>query len=204
MYIKIIKKIINQLQRMTVRPLLLLYGWHHGLSAESYINNWALYKELVRFLFFQKILRINSHVPWPVHFTSRVGNPDNIHFDKKYVRNFVAECCHWQAMSPIFFKGSFLVAMRVAFISNNHDIHSIATHNRDVGPIIIGDNCLFSTGCVILPGVELGDNTIVAANAVVTKSFPEGNCILAGVPAKIVKTLDPQKIIKATYKEFWG
>ena len=42
---------------------------------------------------------------------------------------------------------------------------------------------------MILPGVEIGDHTVVAANAVVNRSFKEGNCILAGVPAKIVKKL---------------
>jgi len=42
---------------------------------------------------------------------------------------------------------------------------------------------------VILPGVHLGDHTIVAAGSVVTKSFPQGNCILGGVPAKVVKEL---------------
>lgn len=198
-----IKEYIKQIRRITVPLLLLLYGKHHGLSVHQYINNHTQYIELIQCLFFQKILRINAAVPWPVHFTSRVGNPDNIHFDKKYVRNFMGAGCYWQGMSPIYFQGSFLVAQRVSFISNNHDIHSIASHSRCVDPIIIGDNCLFSIGCVILPGVKLGDNTIVGANAVVSKSFPDGNCVLAGVPAEIVKKLDSSKIIKGTYKEFW-
>jgi acetyltransferase-like isoleucine patch superfamily enzyme len=43
---------------------------------------------------------------------------------------------------------------------------------------------------VILPGVELGPHTILAAGAVVTKSFKEGNQVLAGVPAQVVKKLD--------------
>lgn len=43
---------------------------------------------------------------------------------------------------------------------------------------------------VILPGVILGDRTIVGAGSVVNKSFPEGNVIIAGVPAKIVKHLN--------------
>lgn len=201
---EILEIIIKKVRFLTVHPLLLLYGRHHGLDAHQYINSHRQYRELIQCLFFQKVLRINANIPWPVHFTAYVGNPKNIHFDKKYVKNFMSVSCYWQGMSPIYFKGSFLVAQRVSFISNNHDIYSIASHKLNVDPIKIGDNCLFSVGCVILPSVELGDNTIVAANAVVTKSFPEGNCVLAGAPAKIAKTLNPAKIIKATYKEFWG
>ncbi len=200
---KIVKQLVKTIIGMTVKPLLLLYGWNHGLYAEPYQKDLEQYKELIRSLFFQKIFRLNAHVPWPVHFTSRVGTPNNFHFDKHYVRCFQAPGCYWQGLSPIYFKGCFLVAQYVDFISNNHDIHSIGSHTLDVPPIIIGDNCLFSSGCVILPGVELGDNTIVAANAVVNKSFPEGNCVIGGVPAKILKKLDPDKIIRANYKDFW-
>ena len=39
-------------------------------------------------------------------------------------------------------------------------------------------------------GVTLGDHTVVGAGAVVTKSFPQGYCVIAGVPAKVVKVLD--------------
>ena len=199
-----IKRLVRSMRSVIVRLLLLLYGSNHGLNANSYAYNSGQFKELIQCLFFQKIIRINSHVPWPVHYTSRVGNPKNIYFDKRYVRNFMAAGCYWQLMSPIHFKGSFLVAQHVSFISNNHDSHSIGSHDIDVKPIIIGDNCLFSIGCVVLPGVELGENTVVAANSVVTKSFPEGNCVLAGVPARIVNKLVPSKIKKGTYKEFWG
>lgn len=46
---------------------------------------------------------------------------------------------------------------------------------------------------VITAGVTLGPRTIVAAGAVVTKSFPDGFVVLAGVPAKPVKYLDKEK-----------
>lgn len=54
-------------------------------------------------------------------------------------------------------------------------------------PIIIGENCWIGANVRICKGVEIGDNSIVAANSVVTKSVP-ANCIVAGNPAKIVKT----------------
>lgn len=54
-------------------------------------------------------------------------------------------------------------------------------------PIVIGKNCWIGLNVRIQKGVVLGDNCIVAANSVVTKSAP-ANCILAGNPARIVKT----------------
>lgn len=59
--------------------------------------------------------------------------------------------------------------------------------HSDHKPVIIGRNCWIGQNSRIQKGVEIGDNCIVAANAVVTKSAP-ANCILAGNPAKIVKT----------------
>ena len=55
--------------------------------------------------------------------------------------------------------------------------------------IIIGNNVWIGGGAIVLPGVTLGDNVVVvAAGAVVTKSFPE-NCVIAGNPARIIKEL---------------
>lgn len=42
---------------------------------------------------------------------------------------------------------------------------------------------------IVLPGVVLGKGTIVGAGSVVTKSFEEGNCVIAGNPANIIKRL---------------
>lgn len=59
--------------------------------------------------------------------------------------------------------------------------------HADHAPIIIGKNVWIGEYCRICKGVTIGDGSIVAANAVVTKNVPP-NCIVAGNPAKIVKT----------------
>ncbi|MBK9400940.1 MAG: hypothetical protein IPN36_08800 [Bacteroidetes bacterium] len=54
------------------------------------------------------------------------------------------------------------------------------------GSVRIGRKCWLGNGVVITAGVTLGDNVVVGANAVVTKSFPS-NVVIGGVPARILK-----------------
>ncbi|AXG39626.1 chorismate mutase [Enterococcus gilvus] len=58
-------------------------------------------------------------------------------------------------------------------------------------PITIGDNVWIGGSCVVVPGVTLGDNVVVAAGAVVTKSFPD-NVVVGGNPARILKTIEEE------------
>ena len=57
------------------------------------------------------------------------------------------------------------------------------------GEIIIGDNVWICDNAVILGGAHIGNNCVIAANSVVNKSFPD-NCLIGGIPAKIIKKLD--------------
>lgn len=58
--------------------------------------------------------------------------------------------------------------------------------------INIGSRCWIGSGATILGGVSLsGHNVVVASGAVVTKSFSESYIVLGGVPARIIKNLDP-------------
>lgn len=59
--------------------------------------------------------------------------------------------------------------------------------HSDSAPIVIGQNVWIGSFARICKGVTIGDNSIVAANAVVTKDVP-ANAIVAGNPAKVVKT----------------
>ena len=58
-----------------------------------------------------------------------------------------------------------------------------------MGPIKIGNNVFIGNNAIILPGVTVGDNVIIGAGSVVTKDIPSGS-VAAGVPAKVIKTLD--------------
>jgi acetyltransferase-like isoleucine patch superfamily enzyme len=53
----------------------------------------------------------------------------------------------------------------------------------------VGDGAFLGMGSIVLPGVEIGERTLVGAGAVVTASVP-GNCMVAGNPARIVRHFD--------------
>lgn len=54
--------------------------------------------------------------------------------------------------------------------------------------IVIGARCWLGAGAIVLPGVKLGNNVLVAAGSVVTRSF-ESNVVIAGNPARIIRSI---------------
>lgn len=58
-----------------------------------------------------------------------------------------------------------------------------------VAPIVVHDNVMIGLGAVIMPGVEIGPDAVVAARAVVTRPVPPGT-VVAGTPARVICTLD--------------
>ncbi|WP_425349730.1 acyltransferase [Manganibacter manganicus] len=80
------------------------------------------------------------------------------------------------------------IAPNVGIITSNHDPENLDKHlpSEDVE---IGEKCWIGMNSIVLPGVILGRGTVVGAGSIVTKSFPEGNCVIAGVPAKLVRVI---------------
>ena len=72
--------------------------------------------------------------------------------------------------------------------------HPLDYTNRNQGlekalPIKIGDNCWFGANVSVMPGVTIGAGCVIAAGAVVTKDMP-ANSLIAGAPAKVIKTIE--------------
>lgn len=78
-----------------------------------------------------------------------------------------------------------LISSQVTILS--HD-HCKRVNNLPLfADVYIGENCFIAVGSTIMPGVTIGDQVIVGAGSVVTKDVPS-NTIVAGIPAKIIKT----------------
>ena len=138
---------------------------------------------------------------WPIEKSCIVAGVDKIYVGKN--SRVGSQGCYIQGVGGIYIGNYVRVTTNVGIMSRNHDLYNhLEGHTK---PVIIRDYCWLGMGSKVMAGVELGPRTIVAANAVVTKSFPEGNCVLAGVPAKKIKELEPEKVVHYKFKyEMYG
>lgn len=136
-----------------------------------------------------KLFGENRKIPWPISKYSTISSAHNIQFDQSSINCFQQKGCYFQNFSGNITIGKNVwIAPNVGLITANHDINDLSRH-KPGEDITIEDNCWVGMNSVILPGVRLGKKTIVGTGSVVTKSFPEGNCVIAGIPAKVIKHL---------------
>ncbi len=147
--------------------------------------------------FNQKVLGHNRTAYWPVHKSSRVVGVQNIYVGIGTFPGFQRNI-YIQGTGKLFFGDYTIIGQNSGILSGNHDIYDY----RKLTPkdTKIGSYCWIGMNSVVLGGVVLGDHTIVSAGSVVTKSFPEGHCIIGGVPAKVIKNLNPAEVVKYEYK----
>jgi len=149
-------------------------------------------KEACQYFFFQKILRINSKIPFPVHWTTYFGDVQNFKYPKNdIVKLGLTGCCYIQTIGTVEIGENVIMGMGSKIISANHDIYDLTQHIKQ--KVKIGSNVWIGSNVVILPGVEIGNNVIIGAGAIVTKSFKLDNIILAGNPARIIKSINNEK-----------
>ena len=99
---------------------------------------------------------------------------------------FINHSLTCMAAGGIIIDDGVMIGPNVKIVTDNHDFQ-----NRLVlrcMPVHICRNAWIGVGAIILPGVTIGENAIVAAGAVVTKDVPL-NTIVAGSPAKVVKQI---------------
>lgn len=143
---------------------------------------------LLKCVIIQKVLRVNSHVPWAVHWSSKIKGVKGIERGSRWPG--MGQGCNLDGRNGIVIGENTWIGPKVSIISQNHDLCDYTQYKKS-GPIVIGKNSWLATGCFILAGVELGEHTVVAAGAVVTKSMPKPNQLIGGNPARIIKNLDP-------------
>jgi hypothetical protein len=142
-----------------------------------------------RSLIWQKGFGYNREVPWPVSPFMTVYNCQNIIFDPDDLHNFQENGSVFSAAAKIMIgKGTF-IGPNVGLITHKRVVEN-PSELGEPKEIIIGKHCWIGMNSVILPGIILGDHTVVGAGAIVTKSFPEGYVVIGGNPANVIRTID--------------
>lgn len=111
----------------------------------------------------------------------------------------IGDYCHIVATEYVTIGDNFLCASKV-FISDtshgnykgyecSHPTEPPKERELYSDPVIIGDNVWVGDNVVILPGTRIGSGCVIGANAVVSGQY-EDNCIIAGVPAQVIKKYD--------------
>lgn len=82
-----------------------------------------------------------------------------------------------------------LIGPMCRLITVNHLVDPAERRGLEVKPVVIKKNAWLGANVTVLPGVTIGKNSIVSADATVTKDVPD-NVIVAGTPARIIKTIE--------------
>lgn len=167
---------------------------------KSYLA-FASTKQVSSYLDFLLFRIVGKSRYWPVDKRCIVANPANIFVGINAIvgrpGNYI------QGAGGVYIGDYVNLAPNVGILSANHDLYDQNLYN--VKKVVVGDYSWIGMNSVVLPGVVLGTRTIVGAGSVVTKSFPEGFCVIAGNPAKLIKRLDPSKFRPWRFEfEYYG
>lgn len=189
---------LSRLERLLFRllPSFLLMRLLKILSKYDFLNDTAGTQTPITFQMWysQIVLKKNYGPYWPVHFTSMVSGWKNIYCGIETCPGYSPGNYISAYHGKIIIGDYTQIGPNVGIIAANHDVYDNAKHIPSF--VKIGEYSWLGMSAVILPGVELGDFTIVAAGAIVTKSFKEGYCIIGGNPAKKIKDLDKEKCLR--------
>ncbi|MDZ7646728.1 MAG: sugar O-acetyltransferase [Cytophagales bacterium] len=135
--------------------------------------------------------RLSNIIGSKIDESTKIFVPFYTNFGKhiKFGKNvFVNHACSFLDMGGITIEDNVQIGPRVNITTENHPIDPLKRKDLDLKPVVIKRNAWIGAGATILPGVTVGENSIVAAGAVVNKSVP-ANTIVGGVPAKVIKMI---------------
>lgn len=110
----------------------------------------------------------------------------NIHIGQDV---FVNSGCKFQDQGGIYLGDRVLIGHNVVLATLNHDLDPAKRADMQPSPIRVGDDAWLGSGCIVLPGVTIGEGAVVAAGAVVTKDVP-ARTVVGGVPTREISMID--------------
>ena len=127
-----------------------------------------------------------------VDATTMIFPPFQINYGRntKIGKNvFVNFDCTFLDLGGIIIDDNVMLAPKVSLLSEGHPIGANDRQTLTAGKIHIKKNAWIGAGAIILQGVTIGENSVVAAGAVVSKDVP-ANTVVGGIPAKHIKNIN--------------
>ncbi len=101
---------------------------------------------------------------------------------------FINHACSFLDLGGIVIEDQVLIGPKVSIITENHPVHPEHRQMLELKSVLIKQNAWIGANAIILPGVTIGNNSVVAAGAVVTQDVP-ANAVVAGIPAKVIRKI---------------
>ena len=136
--------------------------------------------------------RLSELIGSAIDQSSTVFVPFHTNFGRhiKFGKNvFINHACSFLDLGGITIEDDVQIGPRVNLVTENHPVDPDTRKYLDLKPIVIKRNAWIGAGATILPGVTVGENSIVAAGAVVNMDVPD-NTIVGGVPAKVIRSIE--------------
>ncbi|MHB8791033.1 MAG: acyltransferase [Desulfobulbaceae bacterium] len=76
-------------------------------------------------------------------------------------------------------------------VGSHCSLYSVSTIDDKQGKVVLKRNCKIGSHSTVMPGVTIGENSIIGAHIFVNSDIP-ANCVAVGVPAKVIKKISPR------------
>lgn len=204
---KYLSPIVYIINRPYKKAISLFLSGYYSIRFKSCGKNYNMYDNFER-VFGEKYITIGDNVTFVGRCILTAIDKYNVLNDNSIeTRRFspiisigdgtqIGEFNHITSTNSVIIGRNVLTGPFVLITDNAHgyfdkEILNIAPFMRELtskGGVVIKDNVWIGEGAQILPGVTIGEGSIIASNSVVTHNVPP-YCLVSGVPAKIIKSI---------------
>jgi acetyltransferase-like isoleucine patch superfamily enzyme len=101
---------------------------------------------------------------------------------------FINHACEFMDRGGITIGDDVLIGPKVNLVTISHPLDQATRRSTHSAPIVIEKGAWLGAAVSVMPGVTIGENAVVAANAVVTRDVPR-NAVVGGIPARVIRRI---------------
>lgn len=172
---RLIRNVLNLFDQTLFRWVVRVSYPQYRRPVRGYMKHYAV---LRHFWFFQKVLRINGRIPWPVDFRSKVIGWEHI---QKGIMCDPGDCpgVYINAFGGLTMGDNVGIAANSVIVTTNHNKYDHRKISNKTG-VKIGNNVWIGANCTILPGSVIGDEVTVGAGCVISGTIPSKSTVVRG------------------------